>query len=87
MSSEKPRFSVPLEWHDRREGCWHGTRNGKVIMTILSQPDGKYQWLLRSVHTFSMTKATGRQDTLEDAKRSAQAAWDTWCMGLQLAAA
>jgi hypothetical protein len=34
-----------------------------------------------------MTSATGKEDTLENAKQAAQAAWDMWCQGLELAAA
>lgn len=79
--------AAPLEWEDRREGCWHGVRNGRIIVTILSRPDDKWQWSLRGVNSFGISKSVGREASLGDAMAAAQSAWDRWCEALKLTAA
>ena len=77
---------VPLAWEDRREGCWHGLRNGRVIATIMSLPDGEWQWSVRGVNPFGISKTAGRADSREGAMAAAQASWDRWCAALGLTA-
>jgi len=78
---------VPLAWEDRREGCWHGLRNGRVIASIMSRPDGEWHWSIRGVNPFGIAKTSGSEDNRESAMAAAQASWDRWCAALGLSAA
>ena len=81
--------NVPLAWEDRRVGCWHGLRNGRVIASVMSRPDpdGEWHWSIRGVNPFGVAKTFGREDSREDAMAAAQASWDRWCLALGLTAA
>ena len=78
---------VPLAWEDRREGCWHGLRNGRVIASVMSGPGGKWRWSIRGVNPFGISKTAGSEDHRESAMAAAQASWDRWCAALGLIAA
>ena len=78
---------VPLAWDDRREGCWHGLRNGRVIASVMSQPDGRWLWSIRGVNPFGISRISGREDSRGSAMAAAQASWDRWCAALGLSAA
>lgn len=58
---------VPLAWEDRREGCWHGLRNGRVIASVMFRPDpdGEWHWSIRGVNPFGVAKTAGREDSRE----------------------
>lgn len=75
---------VPLAWEDRREGCWHGLRNGRVIASVMSRPDGEWQWSLRGVNPFGISKTVGSEESRDKAMIAAQASWDRWCAALGL---
>ena len=79
---------VPLAWEDRREGCWHGLRNGRVIASVMFRPDpdGEWHWSIRGVNPFGVAKTAGREDSREGAMVAAQASWDRWCAALGLTA-
>ncbi|MEF2554070.1 hypothetical protein VQ042_22480 [Aurantimonas sp. A2-1-M11] len=86
MSESIAAGAVPLAWEDRKEGCWRGLRNGKVLASVMSLPDGSWQWSLRGVNPFGISKSAGTEDSLEGAMAAAQASWDRWCAALGLTA-
>ena len=79
--------NVPLAWEDRREGCWHGLRNGRVIASVMSRPGGEWHWSIRGVNPFCISKTAGSEDSRESAMAAAQGSWDRWCGALGLMAA
>ena len=76
--------AVPLAWVDRKEGCWHGIRNGKTIASVMWRTDGAWQWSLRGVNPFGISRSAGSEDSRESAIAAAQEAWDRWCAALSL---
>lgn len=78
--------AVPLAWEDRREGCWHGLRNRRVMASVMSRQDGIWQWALRGVNPFGISKSAGTEGSRENAMAAAQEAWDKWCSALGLIA-
>jgi len=82
-----PGGDVPLVWENRRQGCWHGLRNGRVIASVMSQPDGRWHWAIRGVNPFGVSKTVGNDGSRDGAMAAAQASWDRWCQSMGLSAA
>lgn len=78
--------SVPLTWEARREDCWHGLRNDRLIASVISRADGDWQWSVRGMNPFGISKTAGRADSRDSAMAAAQASWDRWCAALGLTA-
>jgi hypothetical protein len=52
----------------------------------MSRQDGIWQWALRGVNPFGISKSAGTEGSRENAMAAAQEAWDKWCSALGLIA-